>query len=97
MIIPFSLYIPSVDFWALNLITSILFRTDLIQKLISKGKQLDAVNFAYAFEIVDKFPPVPLLKAYLKEAKKIAQEVRRKGNNSTQSLVCNLYPNQKMF
>ncbi|XXG55485.1 hypothetical protein AAC387_Pa03g3145 [Persea americana] len=59
---------------------------DLIQKLISKGKQLDAVNFAYAFEIVDKFPPVPLLKAYLKEAKKVAQEVRRKGNNSTQSL-----------
>lgn len=77
--------------------TSILLRTDLIQKLIIKGKQLDAVNFAYAFDLVDKFPPVPLLKAYLKEAKKVAQEVRKKGNHSAQSLVCNLCPSPKMI
>ncbi|CAA6657273.1 unnamed protein product [Spirodela intermedia] len=32
-----------------------------------------------------QIPPVPLLKEYIKESKKISQEVRRKGNNSAQS------------
>ncbi|XP_077217433.1 truncated FRIGIDA-like protein 1 [Tasmannia lanceolata] len=56
---------------------------DFIQKLVSKGKQLDAVNFVYAFELVNKFPPVPLLKAYLKESEKVAEEIRKEGNYST--------------
>ncbi|KAF8410834.1 hypothetical protein HHK36_003371 [Tetracentron sinense] len=59
--------------------------TDFIQKLISKGKHLDAVRFVYAFELAEKFPPVPLLKAYVKDSKKVAQEIRKKGNNSLQS------------
>ncbi|XP_058081102.1 FRIGIDA-like protein 3 [Magnolia sinica] len=58
---------------------------DLIRKLISNGKQLDAVNYAYAFDVVGEFPPVPLLKAYLKESKKVAQEVWKKGNGSLQA------------
>ncbi|KAG9449679.1 hypothetical protein H6P81_009644 [Aristolochia fimbriata] len=57
----------------------------LIQKMINKGKQIDAVNFAYTFEVVDKFPPVSLLNDYLIESKKVCQEIRRKGNNSTMS------------
>ncbi|KAF5203170.1 Frigida-like protein [Thalictrum thalictroides] len=56
-----------------------------IQTLSNKGKQIDAIKFTYAFEMVDKFPPVPLLKAYLNESKKVAQEVLKKGNNSLQS------------
>ncbi|PIA38404.1 hypothetical protein AQUCO_02800245v1 [Aquilegia coerulea] len=59
--------------------------SDYIQTLSSKGKQIDAIKFAYAFEMVDKFPPVPLLKDYLNESKKVAQEVLKKGNNSLQS------------
>lgn len=59
---------------------------DLIKKLINKSKQLDAVKFIYAFELVDKFPPIPLLNAYLKEAQRMAQVVRKRGNNSAQSL-----------
>ncbi|XP_077211185.1 FRIGIDA-like protein 1 isoform X2 [Tasmannia lanceolata] len=58
---------------------------DFIQKLASMGKQLQAVKFVYAFGLVDKFPPGPLLKAYLKESKKVAQEIRKKGNNSAMS------------
>ncbi|OVA15114.1 Frigida-like [Macleaya cordata] len=58
---------------------------DLIRKLVEKGKHLDAVKFAYAFELVDMFPPVPLLKAYKKQSKKIANEVRQKGKQSLQS------------
>ncbi|XP_077211187.1 truncated FRIGIDA-like protein 1 [Tasmannia lanceolata] len=58
---------------------------DFIQKLARMGKQLQAVKFVYAFGLVDKFPPGPLLKAYLKESKKVAQEIRKKGNNSAVS------------
>ncbi|KAJ4980661.1 hypothetical protein NE237_031498 [Protea cynaroides] len=58
---------------------------DLIQKLINKGKHLEAVKFVFAFGLVDKFPPVPLLKTYVKESKKLAQGIRRKGNDSIPS------------
>ncbi|KAL5729742.1 hypothetical protein ACHQM5_002646 [Ranunculus cassubicifolius] len=59
---------------------------NFIEKLTSKGKQLEAVKFVYAFELVDKFPPVPLLKDYCKQSKKVAQDIRNKGNHSVQSL-----------
>ncbi|MQL41641.1 hypothetical protein EI012_27435, partial [Escherichia coli] len=44
---------------------------DMIEELISKGQQLDAVHFTYEVGLVDKFPPVPLLKSFLKDAKKV--------------------------
>ncbi|CAK9163864.1 unnamed protein product [Ilex paraguariensis] len=59
--------------------------SDVIQKLITKGKRLPAVKFIFEFELSDKFPPVPLLKEYLIEAKKLAKNVRKTGNNSRQS------------
>ncbi|OVA16043.1 Frigida-like [Macleaya cordata] len=58
---------------------------DFIRKLSSKKKQLDAVRFVYEFKLVDKFPPVPLLKAYLNESREAAEEFRQKGNNSLQA------------
>ncbi|CAL9778454.1 unnamed protein product [Musa acuminata subsp. burmannicoides] len=58
---------------------------ELIERLNNKGRQLDAVKFVYAFNLVEKYPPVPLLKAYIKEIKKAAQDVRNKGNNSSES------------
>lgn len=45
----------------------------IVEILVSSGKQIEAVNFSHAFGLVDKFPPVPLLKAYLKDAKKTSQ------------------------
>ncbi|WZY72994.1 FRIGIDA-like protein 4a [Brassica rapa] len=47
---------------------------DMIEELISRGQQLDAVHFTYEVGLVDKFPPVPLLKAYLRDAKKTVAE-----------------------
>ncbi|URE07865.1 Frigida-like protein [Musa troglodytarum] len=41
----------------------------LIEDLVSKGRQIDAVHFAHAFQLTDQFPPVPLLKAYLRDLK----------------------------
>ncbi|XP_072991594.1 truncated FRIGIDA-like protein 1 [Typha latifolia] len=58
---------------------------DFVQKMQSKGKQLDAVKFIHSLNLLDKYPPVPLLKNYLKVTRKAAQEVRKKGINSRQS------------
>lgn len=63
------------------------FFADLIQKLISKGKQLLAIKFVFEFMLTEKFPPVPLLKAYLKDVKNLAKKVRKDGNESRMALV----------
>ncbi|XP_010525189.1 PREDICTED: FRIGIDA-like protein 4a [Tarenaya hassleriana] len=54
---------------------------DMIEELISRGQQLDAVHFTYEVGLVDKFPPVPLLKAYLRDAKKAAASIMEDPNN----------------
>ncbi|KAH9328932.1 hypothetical protein KI387_001040 [Taxus chinensis] len=55
---------------------------DIVEKLISSGKQIEAVNFVHTFGLVEKFPPVPLLKTHLKDAKKVSQETAKNGKNS---------------
>lgn len=65
----------------------LLCPTDLIHKLVSKGKQILAIKFIFEFELTDKFPPIPLLKAYVKETKKIAKKVCKEGKNSLKSQV----------
>ncbi|XP_050369946.1 truncated FRIGIDA-like protein 1 [Argentina anserina] len=56
--------------------------TDLIQKLMSKGKHLFAIKFISEFDMTDMFPPVPILKAYVKESKRLAKKISEEGNNS---------------
>ncbi|KAL3643048.1 hypothetical protein CASFOL_013863 [Castilleja foliolosa] len=60
--------------------------SDVIQRLISKGKQLLALKFIFEFELTGEFPPVPLLQAYVMDSKRIAQKVRKKGKFTRQSL-----------
>ncbi|MCL7025048.1 hypothetical protein MKW94_028696 [Papaver nudicaule] len=45
----------------------------VIQALISAGKQIDAVHFVQAFKLTENFPPIPLLKTYLKDLRRNAQ------------------------
>lgn len=59
----------------------------LIQKLMSKGKHLLAIKFISEFDMTDKFPPVPILKAYVKESKRLAKKVSEEGNNSKKAAV----------
>ncbi|MCF8706263.1 hypothetical protein L3056_11185, partial [Corynebacterium sp. MC-25] len=54
---------------------------DMIEELISRGQQLDAVHFTYEVGLVDKFRPVPLLKAFLKDARKAAASILEDPNN----------------
>lgn len=41
--------------------------------MIRSGKQIDAVHFIHAFQLTESFPPVPLLKTYLKELRRNSQ------------------------
>lgn len=50
---------------------------DMIEELIQKGQHVDAVHFTYEVGLVDKFPPVPLLKAFLRDSKKAADSPNR--------------------
>ncbi|XP_072980422.1 FRIGIDA-like protein 3 [Typha angustifolia] len=45
----------------------------VIETLLHTGRQIDAINLAYAFGLTEQFAPVPLLKAYLKEVRKVTQ------------------------
>jgi hypothetical protein len=51
---------------------------DVVEKLISNQKNFEAVQFVYAFGLVEKFPPIPLLKAYLEDKKKESEELVQK-------------------
>ncbi|KAF5188917.1 Frigida-like protein [Thalictrum thalictroides] len=45
----------------------------VIETLINMGKQTDAVHFVQAFKLSENFPPVPLLKTYLKDLRRNSQ------------------------
>ncbi|GFP91794.1 frigida-like protein 4a, partial [Phtheirospermum japonicum] len=55
---------------------------DMIEELIGKGQQVDAVHFTYEVGLANKYPPVPLLRAFLKDAKKAATSILEDHNNS---------------
>nr|ABK24919.1 unknown [Picea sitchensis] len=52
---------------------------DIVEKLSSTRKQLDAAQFVLAFGLEEKFPPVPLLKAYLENEKEGSEKFAKKG------------------
>ncbi|EEF37448.1 FRIGIDA-like protein 3 [Ricinus communis] len=45
----------------------------IIELLIKNGKQVEAVRFIHAFQLAESFPPVPLLKTYLKDFRRNSQ------------------------
>ncbi|KAK6145173.1 hypothetical protein DH2020_021993 [Rehmannia glutinosa] len=53
----------------------------VIDVLVKNGRQIDAVNLAFAFELTDQFSPISLLKSYLSEAKKVPSAAKP-GNTS---------------
>ncbi|KAB2022600.1 hypothetical protein ES319_D07G222700v1 [Gossypium barbadense] len=55
----------------------------VIEVLMNNGRQIDAVNLAFAFDLTVQFLPVPLLKAYLKEARKASSPVKPGNSSST--------------
>ncbi|KAK7349971.1 hypothetical protein VNO77_07924 [Canavalia gladiata] len=55
---------------------------DMIEELINRGQQLDAIHFTFEVGLVDKFPPVRLLKSFLKDAKKVVASILEDPNNT---------------
>ncbi|XP_057780846.1 FRIGIDA-like protein 3 [Salvia miltiorrhiza] len=53
----------------------------VIDVLVKNGRQIDAVNLAFAFELTDQFSPISLLKSYLSEARK-SPSPAKSGNTS---------------
>ncbi|KAK9293321.1 hypothetical protein L1049_021313 [Liquidambar formosana] len=53
---------------------------DVIELLIEKQQWLEAIRYSFAFELVDMFPPLPLLEAQLKCCKEVTKEIYLKGN-----------------
>lgn len=65
----------------------LFFCTEMIEELISRGQQLDAVHFSCEVGLVDKFRPVPLLKDFLRDAKKSAAAILEDPSNSGRAVV----------
>ncbi|XP_058070008.1 FRIGIDA-like protein 3 isoform X2 [Magnolia sinica] len=51
----------------------------VVEELVNSGKQIDAIHFVQAFQLTETFPPVPLLKTYLKD---LRRNSNRTGGNS---------------
>ncbi|OIT39253.1 PREDICTED: uncharacterized protein LOC109238345 [Nicotiana attenuata] len=58
-----------------------------IQNLIAKQQNLEAVKFAFAFELVDRFPPIPILKDYVKHVMWISETVRSRETCSIEEKI----------
>ncbi|CAJ1963955.1 unnamed protein product [Sphenostylis stenocarpa] len=58
---------------------------DIVQKLIDKDKHIPAVKYILEFNLADKIPPVPVLKACVDEAKQLAKKLSEEGKPSSES------------
>jgi hypothetical protein len=61
----------------------------VIEVLVYSGRQLDAVNLAFAFDLTDQFCPVSLLKSYLKDARKASSPVKVVNSSPTAQIEVN--------
>ncbi|KAK9273072.1 hypothetical protein L1049_017879 [Liquidambar formosana] len=55
---------------------------DIIDELVKSGKEIEAVYFAYESRLTERFPPVTLLKSYLRNSRRNATNMLKNGNYS---------------
>ncbi|MCL7031739.1 hypothetical protein MKW94_026891 [Papaver nudicaule] len=55
---------------------------DVIEELVKKGKEIEAVEFTCECGLTERFPPVPALRAYLRNSRKNANTMLKNGNYS---------------
>ncbi|TKY57372.1 FRIGIDA protein 2 [Spatholobus suberectus] len=53
----------------------------LVQKLIDRCKHIMAVKYIFEFNLADKIPPVPILKAHVNESQKLAKRLSEEGKS----------------
>jgi len=61
-----------------NVFPAFIFSAELMDYLIENGQQVDVLYWACVFNLVDKYPPVSLLKGYVEKAKQTAIEIFQK-------------------
>ncbi|TKY68784.1 FRIGIDA protein 3 [Spatholobus suberectus] len=61
----------------------------VIEVLVNSGRQIDAVNLAFAFDLTEQFSPVSLLKSYLKDARKASSPVKSVNSSPTVQIEVN--------
>ncbi|TKW13825.1 hypothetical protein SEVIR_5G126400v4 [Setaria viridis] len=59
---------------------------DIVEELIKSGNAVDAIYVAHEADLLEKFPPVPLLKAYMRDSGDKAQAVLKSGRHSSSAL-----------
>ncbi|XP_059652603.1 FRIGIDA-like protein 4a [Cornus florida] len=59
----------------------------MIQSLIEGWQNIEAIKLIFEFELVGKFPPVPILENYYKYWKKTADEICERENNLTREQI----------
>ncbi|XP_054819489.1 FRIGIDA-like protein 1 [Prosopis cineraria] len=52
---------------------------DLVQKLVGRGKYVLAVKYVMEFNLADKIPPVPILRACVNDSEKLAKRILEEG------------------
>ncbi|XP_061375643.1 FRIGIDA-like protein 1 [Gastrolobium bilobum] len=57
---------------------------ELVQKLIDRGKHVMAVKYIFQFNLADKIPPVPILKAQVNESEKLARRLSEEGKSRSE-------------
>ncbi|XP_058743410.1 FRIGIDA-like protein 3 [Vicia villosa] len=61
----------------------------VIEVLVNSGRQIDAVNLAFAFDLTKQFSPVSLLKSYLQDARNSCSPVKRGNSSPTAQIEVN--------
>jgi hypothetical protein len=59
-------------------------KSGVIEVLVESGRPIDAINLAYVFELTEQFEPVHLLKAYLRDVKKMSHAMNVKTSPGAQ-------------
>ncbi|THF97793.1 hypothetical protein TEA_013391 [Camellia sinensis var. sinensis] len=81
--VAFSL--PEVIGGTITICCPFMLRYVFVRNLIERQLHLEAIRFIFAFNLVDKFPPIPLLKGHLTCAEESANKILKKGHNSLQA------------
>ncbi|MBA0832854.1 hypothetical protein Goarm_017213, partial [Gossypium armourianum] len=59
--------------------------TGFIRTLVEKKQHMEAIRFIYAFDQVNEFPPVPVLKDFINHSKVEAKRIFRKGKKTPEA------------
>ncbi|XP_014502664.1 FRIGIDA-like protein 1 [Vigna radiata var. radiata] len=59
----------------------------LIQKLVDRCRHILAVKYIFEFNLADKIPPIPILKAHVNESQKLAKKLSEEGKSPNEIIA----------